>query len=65
MSDLNIISHGTGTFRVLDVFGRVLIEKNILLFEDALDVVDLPRGLYLYQLLSNGQVTDTGRFVKY
>jgi hypothetical protein len=64
-SDLNIISDGTGTFRVLDVYGRILIEKNIELFEDAVDVVDLPRGFYLYQLLSGDQVTDTGRFVKY
>lgn len=64
-SDLNIISAGTGTFRVLDVFGRVLLEKNIKSFEDAVDIVDLPHGLYIYQLLSNGQATDTGRFVKY
>jgi hypothetical protein len=64
-SDLNIISAGTGTFRVLDIYGRILLEKNIKLFEDAVDVVDLPSGLYVYQLLSNGQATDTGRFVKY
>ncbi len=64
-SDLNIISEGSGTFRVLDVFGRTIIEKNIQLFDDVIDVVTLPSGLYIYQLMSNGKVTDTGRFVKY
>lgn len=64
-SDLNIISEGIGIFRVLDVFGRTIIEKNIQLFDDVLDVVNLPTGLYIYQLVSGDKVTDTGRFVKY
>ncbi|MBI1768950.1 MAG: S8 family peptidase [Bacteroidetes bacterium] len=64
-SDLNILSEGIGTFRVLDLFGRTVLEKDIRLFEDVLDVVNLPAGLYIYQFLSGDQVKDTGRFVKY
>jgi hypothetical protein len=32
---------------------------------DAIDVINLPAGMYVYHLLSQGSVTDTGRFIKY
>ncbi|GHM99055.1 hypothetical protein WSM22_05450 [Cytophagales bacterium WSM2-2] len=65
-SDLNIISEGKGlTFRVLDIFGRPVLEKELQYFEDAADVVNLPAGLYVYQLMNGDIVRDTGRFVKY
>ena len=65
-SDLNIISAGSGLrFRILDLYGRIIIEKDLQLFQDAIDVIKLPAGLYIYQLLSGDQVNDTGRFVKY
>jgi hypothetical protein len=64
--DLNIISEGGGLkFRVLDVLGKIILEKEIELVEDAIDVVDLSPGLYLYELISADGIKDTGRFVKY
>jgi hypothetical protein len=65
-SDLNIISAGGGLkFRILDLYGQILFEKELELFEDAIDVIGLPSGLYIYQLLSGDHVNDTGRFIKY
>ena len=65
-SDLNIISAGGGsTLRIADVYGRTLIEKSLEQFQEVIDVVGLSSGLYIYQVLSGNQVTDTGRFVKY
>jgi hypothetical protein len=50
---------------VLDVLGKIILEKEIELVEDAIDVVDLSPGLYLYELISADGIKDTGRFVKY
>ncbi len=65
-SDLNILSEGGGlTFRILDQMGRIIFEKQLDLIVDAIDLINLPSGLYLYQLLTQEKVTDAGRFVKY
>lgn len=65
-SDLTILSEGGGLqFRILDLYGRTLYEKELDLVMDAIDVVNLPAGMYVYQLLSQGNVTDIGRFIKY
>jgi len=65
-SDLTILSEGGGVkFKILDLFGRVLFEKELILVMDDIDVINLPAGVYVYHLLSNETVTDTGRFVKY
>lgn len=65
-SDLSILSEGGGlTFKILDLYGRVLFEKELELVMDAIDVVNLPAGMYIYHLLSQGSITDTGRFIKY
>lgn len=65
-SDLTILSEGGGLqFRILDLYGRVLFEKELDLVMDAIDVINLPAGMYVYHLLSQGNVTDTGRFIKY
>ncbi|MEY4930797.1 MAG: hypothetical protein RI909_1521 [Bacteroidota bacterium] len=65
-TDLTILTEGGGiTFRILDLFGRVVFEKKLTLVEDAIDVFHLPAGVYLYQLVSLQRITDTGKFVKY
>lgn len=65
-SDLTILSEGGGLqFRILDLYGRVLFEKELDLVMDAIDVINLPADMYVYHLLSQGSVTDTGRFIKY
>jgi len=65
-SDLTILSAGGGLkFRILDLLGRTIIEKELELVEDAIDVVRLPAGVYLYHVVSSGRVTDTGKFIKY
>ena len=64
--DLTIVSEGGGVkFRILDLYGRVLMEKELNLVLDAIDVIQLPAGMYVYHLLSNESITDTGRFIKY
>jgi hypothetical protein len=65
-SDLSILSGGGGvTFRILDLFGRILVEKELVLVADAIDVIHLPAGVYIYHLISQGTITDTGKFIKY
>jgi hypothetical protein len=65
-SDLNIISQGGGVkFRILDVFGRIIFETELDLILSSIDILDLPSGLYIYQLVSANEVTDTGRFVRH
>ncbi len=65
-SDLMILSEGGGLqFKILDLYGRVLFEKELALVMDAIDVINLPAGTYLYQLIAQGNVTDIGRFIKY
>ncbi len=64
-SDLNILSAGGVTFKVLDQLGRLVFEKKLIKVEEVIDLINLPTGLYFYQLLSNEGVTDKGRFIKY
>jgi len=65
-SDLTILSAGGGeTFRILDLFGRIVFEKELELVADAIDVIHLPAGVYIYHLISEGTITDTGKFIKY
>ncbi len=64
-SDLNILSAGGVTFKVLDQLGRLVFEKKLINVEEVVDLINLPTGLYFYQLLSNEGVTDKGRFIKY
>ena len=65
-SDLNILSEGGGlTFRIRDLLGSIVFERKLDLAVDAIDLINLPSGLYFYQLLSQEIVTDAGRFVKY
>ncbi len=63
---LTILSQGGGVrFRIQDLFGRILFEKELTLVMDEIDVINLPAGMYVYHLLSNENITDTGRFIKY
>ena len=65
-SDLTILSEGGGIkFRVIDTLGRVAFEAELQLAEETLDILALPTGFYIYQLLSGDKVTDVGRFIKY
>jgi hypothetical protein len=65
-SDLKIISEGDGVkFRIADCLGRIVFETTLELVQSSIDANVLPPGLYLYQLIRNSEVTDTGRFVKY
>jgi Subtilase family/Secretion system C-terminal sorting domain len=65
-SDLNILSGGAGQkFKILDLLGKILFEKELELVVEPIDLIDLPSGLYLYQVQSQGKVTDAGRFIKY
>jgi hypothetical protein len=65
-SDLNILSGGAGQkFRILDLLGKILFEKDLELVVESIDLINLPSGLYLYQVQSQGKVTDAGRFIKY
>jgi hypothetical protein len=65
-SDLNILSAGGDRiFIILDGSGRKLYEGELQAIESAVDIVNLPAGIYFYKLLSAGRVTDAGRFIKY
>ncbi|MDZ4716010.1 MAG: S8 family peptidase [Cytophagales bacterium] len=64
--DLHILSEGGGQlFRILEPLGKTVFEKELHLVLDAIDIGELPVGMYYYQLVSQGKVTDTGRFIKY
>ncbi|MBI3218479.1 MAG: S8 family peptidase [Bacteroidetes bacterium] len=64
--DLNILSSGGGKkFRILDMMGKLLAEVDLQEIEEAIDVVNLPTSVYVYQLLSSsGSLLDSGRFIK-
>ncbi len=64
--DLNILSQGEGSrFHVFDLLGKLVFEIELQKTTEAVDVISLPAGLYLYKLLSpSGQVKDAGRFIK-
>jgi hypothetical protein len=64
--DLNILSSGGGRkFRVLDLMGKLLAEVDLQEIEEAIDLVNLPTGVYVYQLFTpNGALQDSGRFMK-
>ncbi len=65
-SDLTILSDGSGMkFQIIDLLGKVVVEKNLDALADALDLINLKPGLYLYRLTSNGELKDAGRVVKY
>ena len=65
-SDLNILTDGESkTFIILNASGQKLYEGEIEGIESSVDIVNLPTGLYFYQLRTEGKVTDAGRFVKY
>jgi hypothetical protein len=62
---LTVLSSGDGVrFQILDVFGKILFEKEINIVADAIDIVGLPKGVYFYRLFSKETITDTGRFIK-
>ncbi len=64
--DLNILSSGGGKkFRILNTMGKLLAEADLQEIEEAIDVVNLPAGVYIYQLFSpTGALQDSGRFIK-
>jgi hypothetical protein len=65
-SYLNIQSQGgKQKFRVLDLLGKIVFETELELIAEQIDTVNLPAGLYIYQLLTQEKVTDVGRFVKW
>jgi hypothetical protein len=65
-SDLNILTEGTGQgFRILNAMGQVVYETVLDKVEGAVDLVNLPAGMYIYQLFNGNSMTDSGRFVKF
>ncbi len=64
-SDLRIITEGAGLkINILDSSGKILITKNIENLTELLDVSELSSGLYLYQLVDENKIIDSGRFIK-
>jgi hypothetical protein len=65
-SDLNILTEGTGQgFRILNAMGQVVYETVLDKVEGAVDLVQVPAGVYIYQLFNGKAMTDSGRFVKF
>ncbi len=65
-SDLNILTNGESKiFIILNTAGQEMYHGEIEGVEFSVDIVNLPAGLYFYQLRTEGKVTDAGRFVKY
>lgn len=63
---LNVLSDGTGQIlKLYDNQGKFLLQKELLYTYDEVIIYDLEPGNYFYQLTENGQVIDSGRFVKY
>lgn len=64
--DLTILSAGDDSkFRITDLLGRLVYEKELKEIQEPIDVLNLPTGFYLYQLISSsGSVNDSGRFIK-
>ena len=54
----------TFSFRLLDVFGKQILNQQVTAPAQRLVVVDLPVGLYFYQLQQNGQIKSEGKMVK-
>jgi hypothetical protein len=65
-SDLNILTEGTGQrFRILNAMGQLIFETTLEQVEGAVDLVNVPTGVYIYQLFSGNTMTDSGRIVKF
>lgn len=64
-SDLNIVTNGQGTFLLTDLMGRSVLNLELKESLKSIDILNLPNGLYVYQLLENNQVKDSGRLLKY
>lgn len=63
---LFILSSGTGQrLQILDRGGKLLIEKVLLSKVDDIPVLQLESGLYLYRLLDNEKLIDSGKFIVY
>ena len=51
--DLSILSAGDGSkLRITDLLGRLVYEKLLNEIQEPIDVLNLPTGFYLYQLIS-------------
>jgi len=62
---LNILSEGGGLqVRILDCFGRALINKTLELVIESIDISDLASGLYFYQIDDQGKINVTGKIIK-
>jgi hypothetical protein len=63
-TDLSILSEGTGTFKLYDLFGRNVLSLNLDERVKYIDILNLPNGLYTYQLIEQTKVKDSGRLIK-
>ena len=63
-TDLSILSEGTGTFKLYDLLGRNVLSLDLDERVQYIDVLNLPNGLYTYQLVEQTKVKDSGRLIK-
>lgn len=62
---INVLSEGSGlVIRIVDTKGEIIYEEELESREESLNVGFAP-GFYIYQLIRNGKVIDTGKFVTY
>jgi len=62
---LTVLSEGAGlTARIIDTKTQVAITQDLISVLETIDTHVLPSGIYIFQLLRNGAVIDTERFIK-
>jgi hypothetical protein len=62
---LNILTEGQGlTLEIINNIGQLVLFANLELTLDVLDLSKLPTGMYLYKLIRNGSILDTGKIIK-
>jgi hypothetical protein len=63
--DLTVVSDGTGQlFRVVDGTGKSVYETTLDFMEESIRLDQLVPGFYFFQLISEGRMIDTGKFMK-
>jgi hypothetical protein len=52
------------TFELLDIHGKIILQKQLKAFQNSLNISEFSNGLYLYRLLDNGKILKSGKIVK-
>ena len=57
-------NHDVCSFRIYDVFGKLLISNNLTNSNNTIDLSSQPNGIYFFQLIEDGKTTSFQKIVK-